>query len=142
MLQDRPHECHFVDYIRQHDIANMPQTTEMNLFKGLLMLRPRNFRFTAPLPGRYRFTACLNTNATNASAATAYVALYKNGSNFRASGAGIPGGANFVAPQIDAMLYLNAGDYVECWASIPASSGSPSVSGGATGSYFEGQYVG
>lgn len=101
-----------------------------------------NFRFTAQVGGRYRFKGLVNTSATNAASATSFIALYKNGSNLKASGSGIPAGTNFIAPQIDATIVLSIGEYVECWANLAASSGSPIASGGGSNSYFEGQYLG
>ncbi|AAT37770.1 pectin lyase activity [Burkholderia phage BcepB1A] len=100
------------------------------------------YRFTAPFAGWYRFKHCAIINATNASNAVAYAALYKNGSNLRAAGVSVAAGVNFVAAQVDAMLYLNGGDYIEAWSSIPASSGTPAINGGASNSWFEGQYIG
>ncbi len=101
-----------------------------------------SYNFVAPWGGRFEFECTLNTNATNASAATAYAGLYRNGSNVRARGSGIPGGTNFIAPAVHAILVLSAGDTVGCWGSIPASSGSPSINGGSTNSFFEGKYLG
>ncbi|SEC35853.1 C1q domain-containing protein [Burkholderia sp. WP9] len=99
-------------------------------------------RFTAVVPGRYEFRCHINENATNASAVTDYVGLYRNGSNLRATGFGIPAGTNFEGGEVTAQIVMSAGDYVECWANLAASSGSPQVQGTSTNSYFDGKYLG
>lgn len=99
-------------------------------------------RFTAPVPGLYRFNGVAVVNATNASNNTGYAALYQNGSNVRAQGYGIPSGTNFIGLGVDALLVMSVNDYVEFWTNIPATSGTPSIGSGATNSYFNCQFIG
>ncbi|RQT96068.1 hypothetical protein DF165_12935 [Burkholderia cenocepacia] len=99
-------------------------------------------RFTAVVPGRYEFRCLVNTTATNASNATHYIGLYRNGANVRSAGVGVPSGTNFEAGAVSAQIVMSVGDYVECWANLSASSGSPAAQGGSTNSYFDGKYLG
>lgn len=101
-----------------------------------------SYSFVAPWGGRFEFRCVAPINATNGSNAVAYVGLYKNGSTARSAGIGIPSGTNFEAPQVSATLVLSQSDTVSCYASIPASSGSPVVQGTSTNAYFEGRYIG
>ncbi len=100
-----------------------------------------NQRFTCQIPGVYEFTLLLNVTATNSALATHYAAFYRNGSAVRTSITNVSAGTNNITLSLSMQAVLSVGDYVEAWANLAASSGSPTIAGSNTGSYFSANYL-
>jgi len=103
---------------------------------------PAQQRFTCAVPGVHEFMASVEVTATNTSLATHQVAIYRNGSLLRRKVANVNTGSNTITVDIEIQTALSVGDYVECWVNLGASSGSPTIGGGSSTSYFSGRYIG
>lgn len=98
-------------------------------------------RFTAPVSGWYSIHAYyrLGASASNIVAATGFI--YKNGSNVRALGGDYP--KNGAGEQVNyacattSTMYLEAGDYIEGYATADVISGTWTVGGGVSSSRLE-----
>ena len=97
-------------------------------------------KFTVPSgeAGKYAILINLSLNAeADSNMNYAYGYIYKNGSSIRSAGIDFranPGRRNFVA--VFSVEDLAVSDYIEAYAIIDDTSGSPTVSGGSTNSLF------
>jgi hypothetical protein len=92
-----------------------------------------NYRFTPTVAGYYQVNA-----ATNPSGATAsYVAIYKNGTQFK-SGYGSSSGASLYGCPVSALIYLNGStDYIEFY----AQQSNTTINSGIPNTYFQASMV-
>lgn len=100
-----------------------------------------NYRFQPTVAGYYLLTAHIGGAASTAG--TLLVpAIYKNGALYKVGHSYIPpSGSSSMNASITGLVYLNGStDYVELWANN-SGSGTNTISGGATTTWFQGAMV-
>jgi len=95
-------------------------------------------KFTAPVNGLYFFSGCVNTAASDK---PVQAALAKNGTRVKhgTKGADGDGATSTRASHVSGLLALAAGDYVELWATVDATSTVADT--GATKIWMDGHIV-
>lgn len=100
-----------------------------------------NYRYTVPVTGFYCLSAQVGLGSAGSGAAEyGYLMIYKNGAELSRSDM-IPGSGSatlLARPQINRLVSLTAGDYLELWCTY---TGSRDIVGGSNISWFDGFLV-
>lgn len=100
-----------------------------------------NYRFLPTVAGYYQVSGALKC-ASSGGATTTQIAIYKNGSSFKANSLAPSGAPNPSWATISALVYLNGStDYVELWGNVALSGSGFAFGSGANGSVFQASFV-
>lgn len=100
-----------------------------------------NYRYTVPVSGFYFINAQIGIGSSGTNAIANTGAIYKNGSGVVVGPSMVGNGTGNALPriQINALLQLSAGDYIELWGYC--GEGSRDIAGGSSVTYMTGYLV-
>ena len=100
-----------------------------------------NYRYTVPVSGFYFINAQIGIGSSGTNAIANTGAIYKNGSAVVVGPSMVGNGTSNALPriQMNALLQLSAGDYIELWGYC--GEGSRDIAGGANATYLTGFLV-